>query len=137
MDLIPLLGIYLKDKREYDKLAELQSVLNYQAKIVVSYGYDPYTGDIDTKKFPITKEDKEMDQIANDFKNYFNTISEYNDYLKELIKKYKIKPTGNLVQRLIFHFYNDTDNTSSKQQQDFDCQFIMAVVNWKDFVPDL
>ena len=66
-----------------------------------SYGYDPYSDDIDTKKFPITKEDKEMDNIAKDFKNYFNTCSEYNDYLKELIKKYNIKPTGNLDMKRI------------------------------------
>ena len=82
--------------------AELQSILNYQAKIVESYGYDPYSDDIDTKKSPITKEDKEMDNIAKDFKNYFNTCSEYNDYLKELIKKYNIKPTGNLDMKRIY-----------------------------------
>jgi hypothetical protein len=125
--------MYLKDKREYDELAELQNVLKYNSKIVESYGYDPYTGDIDTKKFPITKEDKEMDKIANDFKNYFNTISEYNGYLKELIKKYNIQPTGNLVQRLIFYIHNDIDNTNSNQQPDFDLEYIMIVVNWTDF----
>ena len=91
-----------------------------------SYGYDPYSDDIDTKKFPITKEDKEMDNIAKDFKNYFNTCSEYNDYLKELIKKYNIKPTGNLVQRLTFHIHNDVDNTNSKQQQSF--TLIVAII---------
>ena len=58
-----------------------------------------------------------MDKIDNDFKNYFNTISEYNDYLKELIKKYNIKPTGNLVQRLFFYIHDDVDNTNSKQQE--------------------
>jgi hypothetical protein len=135
-DLVSLPVIYLKDKREYDKLVELQSILKYNSKIVKSYGYDPYTGDIDTKKFPITKEDKQMDTIANNFKNYFNTISEYNDYLKELIKKYNIKPTGNLVQRFIFHIHNDIDNTNSKQQQDLDFKYIMVAINWADFFPD-
>ena len=32
-----------------------------------------------------------MDSIAKDFKNYFQTCSEYADFLKELIKKYDIK----------------------------------------------
>jgi hypothetical protein len=49
-DLIPLKDIALKDKREYDKLEELQNTLKYHAKIVKSYGYDPYTGDYDTQK---------------------------------------------------------------------------------------
>src|SRR5687767_14596738 len=35
-DLVYLLGIHLKDKREYDKLAELQSILKYNSKIVES-----------------------------------------------------------------------------------------------------
>ena len=61
-----------------------------------SYGYDPYTGDYDVKKFPITKEDKQEKNIEKDFDNYNQALEEYNDYLKELIKKYNIKPTGNL-----------------------------------------
>ena len=61
--------IYLDDNKEYDKLVDLQNSLEYYAKIVESYGYDPYTGDYDAKKFPITKDDKQMDNIANDFKN--------------------------------------------------------------------
>jgi hypothetical protein len=124
--------IYLKDKGEYDKLAELQSNVKYHSKIVKSYGYDIYTGDIDTKKFPTTKDDKEMDNIANDFKNYFKISEEYIDYLKELIKKYDIKPPGNLVQWLSFHRYNNHDNNSPKQPQDFDLDCIMAVVDWKE-----
>jgi hypothetical protein len=47
--------IYLNDTKEYDKLADLQNTLEYHAKIVESYGYVPYTGDFDAKKFPITK----------------------------------------------------------------------------------
>ena len=75
---LKLLGysfVFLNDKREYDKLAELQNTLNYQARIVESYGYDTYTGDFNAKVFPITKEDKDMDSIAKDFKNYFRTCS--------------------------------------------------------------
>ena len=124
--------IYLKDKEEYDKLADIQSNVKYHSKIVESYGYDIYTGDIDTKKFPITKEDKEMDSIAKDFKNYFKASGEYIDYLKELIKKYDIKPPGNLVQLLSFHRYNNDNNNNPKQPQDFDFDCIMAVVDWKE-----
>ena len=40
-----------------------------------------------------------MENIAKDFQNYFKVVEEYYDYLKELIKKYNIKPTGNLPSR--------------------------------------
>jgi hypothetical protein len=129
---LKLLGysfIFLKDKKEYDKLADLQSAVEYSAKIVESYGYDPYTGNYDTKKIPVTKEDKEMEHISKDFKNYFKVVKEYYEYLKELIKKYDIKPTGNLVRRLAFNI-NPNNSDSNLKQQHF--EFITAVVDWKD-----
>ena len=81
--------------------------MEYHAKIVERYGYDPYTGEYDAKKFPITKEDKQKENIDKDFDNYDQTLEEYSDYLKELIKKYNIKPTGNLVKRLAFNIHTD------------------------------
>jgi hypothetical protein len=130
---LKLLGyslIFLKDKKEYDKLSELQSNLEYYAKIVKSYGYDPYTAGYDAKKFPITKEDRQMKNIAKDFKNYFKALEEYYNYLKELIKKYNIKPTGNLVKRLAFNINTDGYSTKSKQR---DYKFITAVVDLQYF----
>jgi hypothetical protein len=86
------------------------------------------------KKFPITKEDRQKDKITKDFDNYFQALDEYNEYLKELIKKYDIKPTGNL-QRLTFKI---CDNTNSKQPQllnlDLDLEFITVAVNL-DYFP--
>jgi hypothetical protein len=132
-DLIPLTNnsVYLKDKREYDKLKELQDTVEYYSKIVESYGYDPYTGDYDIQKFPITKEDKQKENIEKDFDNYFQAIDEYNEYLKELIKKYDIKPTGNLVQRLTFRMHNN--NSKQPQLPNLDFKFIMAAVSLEDF----
>lgn len=66
--------IWMSDKKEYDKLVDLQNTLEYYAKVVESYGYDPSTGDYDAKKFPITKEDRQMKSIAKNFKNYFKTL---------------------------------------------------------------
>ena len=140
-DLIPYSNsIFLKDKRELDKLKELQDTVDYHAKIVESYGYDPHTGDDDTEKFPITKEDKEMENIDKDFDNYNQALEEYRKYLQELIKKYDIKPTGNLVQRLTFEIptnYND-NRVNSKQPQlpNFDSKYITVAIALKDFFPD-
>lgn len=135
---LKLLGysfIFLNDKKEYDKLAELYSTVEYYAKIVESYGFDIYSGEFNEKKFPITKEDKQMEDISKDFKNYSQTLSEYSDYLKELIKKYDIKPpAGNLVKRLAFNLTTYDDNsTNLKQQQHF--KFITTVVDFR-FFPD-
>ena len=95
--------VFLNDKREYDKLAELQNTLNYQARSVESYGYDTYTGDFNEKVFPITKEDKQMDSIGKDFENYEQAVSEYDDYLKHLVKKYNIKQSGNILKTVAFN----------------------------------
>ncbi len=111
--------IYLSDKREYDKLAELKDTLEYHAKIVEAYGYDTYTGIYDENKFPITKEDKQMDNIAKDFKNYFKMVKEYEDYLKELIKKYNIKQTGNTIRRIAFSIIIRTTSTESISKYPF------------------
>ena len=130
---LKLLGysfIFLKDKKEYDKLANLQSTVKYNVKIVKSYGYDPYTGDYDAKKLPITKDDKQMENITKDFQNYFKAVKEYYEYLKELIKKYDIKLTGNIVRRLAFNM-NPNNSDSNLKQQRF--KFITAVIDWKDF----
>ena len=105
------------------------------SKIVESYGYNPYTGDYDTHKFPITKDDKQKKTIEKDFDDYFQALEEYIDYVKQLIKKYNIKPTGNLVQRLTFKRYTNYENINSKQSQlpNFDFKFIVVAVNLEDF----
>ena len=128
---LKLLGysfVFLNDKREYDKLEELQDTLKCQAKIVESYGYDTYTGDFNEKVFPITKEDKQMDNIAKDFKNYFQTCSKYGDYLKELIKRYDIKPSGNISKRVAFTLKND-DNNISKHNSNY----ITTAIDYQTF----
>ena len=123
--------VWMSDKREYDKLVDLQNTLEYYAKMVESYGYNTYTADYDAKKFPITKEDKQMKNIIQDFKNYFKALEEYYEYLKRLIKKYDIKPIGNIVRRLAFNINTIGDDNNLKQRQHF--KFITAVVDWQDF----
>jgi len=129
--------IYLNDKKEYDTLIELNYNLKYHKRIVESFGYNPYTGDVDEKKFPITKEDKQMKNIAKDFDRYFQALSEYYDYLKELIKKYDIKPIGNLVKRLAFNIQTDSDDDDSSKSKEQHFKFVTAVIDFKDFFPDV
>ena len=115
--------IFLDDKKEYDKLAELKQTLEYHSKIVEFYGYNPYTGDFDTKKFPVTREDTQREAIVKDFKDFDHALSEYGDYLKYLIKKYTIKQTGNTSKRLAFTVKKEADTLKH------DRKFITIVID--------
>src|SRR5215203_3144229 len=123
--------IFLNDKKEYDKLAVIQDTLIYYTKIVKRYGYDPSTGEYDEKKLPKPKEDKQKKNITNDFKAFFNTLDEYADYLKELIKKYEIKPPskGNLIH-LAFNLNTNTNDNAEYKQRHF--KFIRADQDLQD-----
>ena len=68
-----------------------------------------------------------MENISKDFKNYSQALSEYNDYLKELIKKYNIRLTGHILRRLAFNINSKNNTNDMKQQHHF--KFIMAVVD--------
>ena len=54
--------IYLEDKKEYDRLADLKSSLEHFEKIMQSYWYDLYSADFDPKLFLITKEDRDKEK---------------------------------------------------------------------------
>ncbi len=125
--------IFLNDKKEYDKLADLQDVLEYYGKIVKNYGYDPITGEYNEKKLPEPKEEKQKKNIAKDFKTFYNTLDEYADFLKELIKKYNIKPPskGNLVH-LAFNLNTNTNDNAEYKQRHF--KFIRADQDWQDLL---
>ena len=128
---LKLLGysfVFLNDKIEYDKLTELQSSLKYQGEIVESYGFNTHTGEFNEKVFPITKEDKQMDSIAKDFENYEQAVSEYDDYLKHLVKKYNIKQSGNILKRVAFNLEKKDDNILKQ-----DPKYINTVIDNQHF----
>jgi hypothetical protein len=123
--------IFLNDKKEYDKLADIQNTLEYYAKIMKNYGYDPSTGHYNEKMLRKPKEDKQKKNIAKDFNAFFNTLDEYADFLKELIKKYHIKPSskGNLIH-LAFNLNTNTNDNAKYKQQRF--KFIRVDQDWED-----
>ena len=82
--------IFLNDKKEYDKLADIQDTLEYYEKIMKNYGYDPHTGKYNAKMLPEPKEEKQKKNIAKDFKVYFKTLGEYADFLLILLKNLHI-----------------------------------------------
>ena len=86
---------------------DLKNTLDYFDKITQSYGYDKYTGELNEKLFPITKDDKQMKEIVKNIDNYNQALMQLKDYLKQLIKKYNIKPIGNIDKRLAFKLKKD------------------------------
>ena len=127
--------IFLNDKKEYDKLADIQDTLIYYTKIVERYGYDPSTGEYDEKKLPERKEDEQKKNIAKDFKAFFKTLKEYAECLKELIKKYDIKPPseGKLVH-LAFNLNTNTNDDTEYKQRHF--KFIRVDQDWQELFPN-
>ena len=103
-------------------------ILRYYSKITESYGFDRYTNEFNEKLFPITKNDTEMKNIKKDIDNYNQALEEYNDYLKYLIKKYKIELSGNTIKRVAFNFGKD-----SKQLNKKNCKVITTLLNYKLF----
>ena len=80
---------------------------------------------------PEPKEEKQKKNIAKDFKAFFNTLDEYADFLKELIKKYDIKPLskGNLIH-LAFNLNTNTNDNAEYKQRHY--KFIRADQDWQD-----
>jgi hypothetical protein len=52
------------------------------------YGFDMKSGIWDTKLFPITKKDKEIEGINTDRLRFNDAVKIYNDYVIHLSKKY-------------------------------------------------
>lgn len=111
--------IFLNDEKEYDTLVELNDHLKYLTKIVKSYGFDPYTGNFDQKQFPVTKEDKQIQNIKKDFNDYNQVLEQYNSHLRYLIQKYKIKSVGNTIKRLAFNLEKNVRNNEKQKKYKF------------------
>ena len=89
------------ERDEMDRMRELGAEVEYSGRLVSKLGFDLDTGELNTKTFPITKEDKQMDQIKNQFLNYNRAVDKYDQYLQDLLKKYGVNPRSNYV---FYHF---------------------------------
>lgn len=62
---------------------------------VSKLGFDLRTAELDTKSFPITKDDKQMDQFKNLIFNYNRSLDKVEEYAQDLLKKYRVDPRCN------------------------------------------
>jgi hypothetical protein len=82
--------VELDDIYEYNRLCELSNTVKYYDKLLSQYGYDARKEIWDTRNFPITQTDKQMDGIRADIQSANKSIDEYNDFLEYLAEKYHV-----------------------------------------------
>jgi hypothetical protein len=122
--------ILLNDKREYDKLADLDNALEYCMKIIESFACEIDINELNQIEVSICEDNLEKENIEKYIENYNQTMKEYTEHFRFLIKKYKIKPSGNISKRLAFTFGNDNNEQQSNKKN---YKPIVAILDYKSF----
>jgi hypothetical protein len=73
---------------EYNRLTELANLVKYRSKLMSYYGLDLKTGNWNTKQFPVTQSDTQMEEIKSDIKTYNKAVRDFNMYEEFLARKY-------------------------------------------------
>jgi hypothetical protein len=68
----------------------LDDTIRCQSKLMAYYGFDVQSGKWDSKKFPVTKTDSQMEGIQSDIQKYNDSVQEYNKYIEYLATAYGI-----------------------------------------------
>lgn len=82
--------LILDDIVEYNRVKELGDLVKYHSKLISYYGFDVTTGKWNTRQFPLTQNDAQMEGINSDIDRYNIAIREYNKYAEHLAKDYCI-----------------------------------------------
>lgn len=67
---------------EYNRLQELLDTVQYHDKLLSRYGYNTKKDEWNLKKFPITRNDKQMNGIEADVQKFGIAADKYNDQLQ-------------------------------------------------------
>ena len=81
---------FFKDKTEYDRITDLNDCAIYYNKPVSQYGFHPKTGEFNSKLFPVTQNDAQLEGIRSDVDTLNKAISELNGYKAYLARKYNL-----------------------------------------------
>jgi hypothetical protein len=82
--------VILDDIVEYNRVKELADLVKYYSKLMSYYGLDLKTGKWNTKQFPVTQTDTQMEGINSDINTYNKAVRDCNKYGEFLAKKYCI-----------------------------------------------
>jgi hypothetical protein len=75
---------------EYNRIKELGDLVKYHGKLMSYYGFDVKSGKWNTRLFPITQSDAQLEGIQSDVERYNNAVRDYNIYAEHLAKEYCI-----------------------------------------------
>lgn len=91
--------VILENIVEYNRLKELGDLVRYHSKLMSYYGLDLKTGKWNTKQFPVTQTDAQIEGINSDIKTYNNAVRNFNMYEEFLAKKYCVNKGGVIIFR--------------------------------------
>lgn len=80
--------VILDDKLEYDRMKDLSDFVRYHGKLMSYYGFDTGNGKWNTKAFPVTQTDGQLEGINSDIERYNKAVRDYNKYAEYLANKY-------------------------------------------------
>jgi hypothetical protein len=80
--------VTLDDIVEYNRVKELADLVKYHSKLMSYYGLDLKTGKWNTKQFPVTQTDAQMEGVNSDINTYNKAVRDCNKYGEFLAKKY-------------------------------------------------
>lgn len=87
---VPHVILILDDIVEYNRIKELGDLVKYHGKLMSYYGFDVKSGKWNTRLFPITQSDAQLEGIQSDVERYNNAVRDYNIYAEHLAKEYCI-----------------------------------------------
>jgi hypothetical protein len=106
--------LLLADRREFDTILELRNAALYYGKLMSHYGFDMKSGTWDTKLFPITQNDREIEGINSDRLRFNDAVEKYNDYIIHLSKKYHLHDLEGSSTSFIVSFRPPSTNNQYK-----------------------
>lgn len=77
-----------KNRREHNRIRELNSAVIYYGKLLSRYGYNSEADEWNLKKFPTTQTDSQMEGIKNDIDAYDKAAANLEEYRQYLAEKY-------------------------------------------------
>jgi hypothetical protein len=80
--------VVLDNMIEYNRVRELADLVRYHSKLMSYYGLDLKTGKWNTKRFPATQTDAQIEGINSDIDTYNKAVRDCNKYGEFLAKKY-------------------------------------------------
>jgi hypothetical protein len=82
--------LIMDDMVKYNRITELGDLVRYHSKLMSYYGFDVNTGKWDTRLFPVTQNDAQMEGTQLDIERYNTAVRDYNKYAEHLAGEFHI-----------------------------------------------